>query len=163
MAIKKFTAIFAFLIIYSASAQDAKQAIGAQLDLWHQAAAKGQFDAYFSMMTPDAIFIGTDPLENWNIAQFKAFAKPYFDKGAAWDFKPVQRNIYVKDDIAWFDELLDTWMKLCRGSGVMKKVGGKWLIQHYVLSMTVPNDNASEVVRIITPLEDAALEQLKRK
>ncbi len=160
---KKFTAIVALLIVCSASAQNAKEAIGTQLDLWHRAAAKGQFDNYFSLMTPDAIFIGTDPMENWNIAQFKAFAKPYFDKGAAWDFKPVQRNIYVQGDIAWFDELLDTWMKLCRGSGVMKKVNGKWLIQHYVLSITIPNDNATEVVKIIAPLEDAALEQLKKK
>jgi hypothetical protein len=37
---------------------------------------------------------------------------------------------------AWFDELLNTQMKICRGSGVLVKIDGKWKIKHYVLSMT---------------------------
>ena len=160
---KNIISVIALTVALSASAQDQKQAIAANLDLWHESAAKGKFDQYFGLMTKDAIFIGTDPMVNWNVEQFKAFARPYFDKGAAWNFKPVERNIYVSGDIAWFDELLDTWMKLCRGSGVMKKVDGKWLIQHYVLSMTIPNDNATEVIKIIAPLEDAALEKIRKK
>jgi hypothetical protein len=34
--------------------------------LIHKAAGGAQFDAYFNLMTADAIFIGTDATENWN-------------------------------------------------------------------------------------------------
>jgi ketosteroid isomerase-like protein len=47
------------------------------LDNWHKAAGGAQFDAYFNLMTADAIFIGTDATENWNKMQFQAFAKPF--------------------------------------------------------------------------------------
>jgi ketosteroid isomerase-like protein len=125
-----------------------KTAINSVLDAWHEAAADAKFDAYFSKMTDDAIFIGTDATENWQNAEFKAFSKPYFDKGKAWSFTALERNIFVSEygDMAWFDELLDTQMELCRGSGVVKKVGDEWKIVHYVLSIAVPNDNVKEVV-----------------
>jgi hypothetical protein len=32
--------------------------------------------------------------------------------------------------------LLNTQMKICRGSGVLVKIDGEWKIKHYVLSMT---------------------------
>lgn len=147
------------------SAQDLteKAAIASLLDLWHQAAAEGREKPYFGMMTDDAIFIGTDASEVWNKTQFREFSKPYFDRGKAWDFKAVQRNIYVQGDVAWFDELLDTKnnMKLCRGSGVVKKVDGQWRIAHYVLSMTIPNDFIKQVVPLKTPWDDAYLKKIK--
>lgn len=112
------------------------------LDFWHKAAAKADFEGYFDSMSSDAIFIGTDATEHWDVAEFKDFSKPYFDRGAAWDFKMVQRHIFVSEDgqTIWFDELLDTWMQICRGSGVIKKENGQWKIAHYVLSPTVSND-----------------------
>lgn len=139
--------------------------INAMLDNWHKAAAEGNFNNYFGAMTDDAIFIGTDPTENWNKIQFQAFAKPYFDKGKAWDFKPLERHIYFSKDnkTAYFDELLDTWMKICRGSGVLEKIDGQWKIKHYVLSMTIPNDDIDSVIKIIAPNEDAILKKLKTK
>ncbi|MCH2192714.1 nuclear transport factor 2 family protein [Kordia sp.] len=125
-----------------------KTEINAVLDAWHKAAADAKFDDYFSKMTNDAIFIGTDPTENWQNKEFKEFSKPYFDKGKAWSFTALERNVFMSEygDIAWFDELLDTQMELCRGSGVVKKVGGEWKIAHYVLSIAIPNDNVKEVV-----------------
>ncbi len=116
-------------------------------------------------MAADAIFIGTDPTENWNQEQFKAFAKPYFDKGKAWNFTAVERNIFFSNDgkIAWFDELLDTQMKICRGSGVLRKENNGWKIVHYVLSMTIPNDNVDEVVKIKTPFDNAVLEKKNKQ
>lgn len=153
------------LICMAANAQTAdKTAIANVLDNWHRAAAGAKFDTYFGLMTEDAIFIGTDATENWNMTQFKAFAKPYFDQGRGWDFKSVERNIYFAADgkTAWFDELLDTWMKLARGSGVMiKQKDGNWKIAHYVLSMTIPNDNSVEVIKIKSALEDPYLKKLK--
>ena len=162
---KKIFTVFAFLILLAANAQADKAAINKNLDDWHKAAADAKFDTYFSFMAADGIFIGTDAAENWNVKQFKAFSKPYFDKGKAWNFKALQRNIYFNaaNDLAWFDELLDTQMKLCRGSGVMKKENGQWKIAHYVLSMTVPNDLVDDVVKIKTPLEDTFIKSLPAK
>jgi hypothetical protein len=116
-------------------------------------------------MTPKGVFIGTDATENWQNEAFRTFSKPYFDKGKAWDFKLLQRNIYINEagNTAWFDELLDTQMKICRGSGVLIKVGNDWKIAHYVLSMTVPNETTSEVIKIKDKIESALIEKLKTK
>lgn len=135
------------------------------LNNWHKAAAAADGKSYFSAMTEDAIYIGTDATENWNKTAFEAFAKPYFDKGTAWDFKPLERHIYLSKDkkMAWFDELLDTWMKVCRGSGVLIKVGNEWKIQHYVLSMTMPNDATNDAIKLKSLLENPLIEKLKSK
>ena len=140
-----------------------KSAIKSTLDLWHKAAAEAKFAPYFALMSEDAIFIGTDATENWQLDAFKAFSKPYFDKGKAWNFTAVERNIYINDrnDFAWFDELLDTDMKLCRGSGVLKKVNGQWRIAHYVLSMTIPNDNIDDVIKLKKAFDDEMVKKLK--
>ncbi|MEL0644208.1 nuclear transport factor 2 family protein [Olleya sp. Ti.3.14] len=127
-----------------------KEDINYSLEAWHKAAAEANFDAYFNLMTTDGVFIGTDATENWQNNQFKAFAKPYFDKGKAWSFTTISRNIYVYENqkLAWFDELLDTQMEICRGSGVVEKVGDVWKVKHYVLSIAIPNDNVSEVINL---------------
>lgn len=140
-----------------------RENINATLDSWHKAAGEANYDTYFNLMTADAIFIGTDATENWNKTNFQAFAKPFFDKGKAWNFTALDRHIYFDKtgETAWFDELLTTQMKLCRGSGVLVKMGNEWKIKQYVLSMTIPNDNTNEVVKIKTPLEDALLKKMK--
>lgn len=127
-----------------------KKQIGAVLDNWHLDATNTNFDAYFGAMSNESIFVGTDASEVWDVQEFKDFSKPYFDKGSAWSFTAVDRNIYLNTDgkIAWFDELLDTWMGVCRGSGVLKKTDSVWKIEHYVLSLTVPNDNIQDVIKI---------------
>lgn len=133
-----------------------KTEINTLLDQWHKDAAQANFDGYFNAIADDGIFIGTDATENWNKNEFIAFAKPYFDKGKAWNFTSLERNIYSSKDgeTIWFDELLNTQMKLCRGSGVLVKINNEWKIKHYVLSMTIPNDNVSEVVTIKSAIED---------
>jgi ketosteroid isomerase-like protein len=164
---KSFLVFLLFAITSTIPAQDSasneKATIVSVLDLWHKAASEARFKPYFGLMTDDAVFIGTDPTENWQLDAFKAFAKPYFDKGKAWNFTALDRHIYLSDDnsIAWFDELLDTQMKICRGSGVLKKQNGQWKIAHYVLSMTVPNDNTNEVVKIKSPIESALIQKIK--
>jgi ketosteroid isomerase-like protein len=150
---------------FSVNSEKEKVKINSVLDNWHKAAAEAKFDFYFNLITSDAVFIGTDATENWNKAQFQAFAKPFFDRGKAWNFTAVERHIYFdkSGQTAWFDELLSTQMKICRGSGVLVKVGNDWKIQHYVLSMTIPNDNSNEVVKIKSPIENALLEKLGKK
>jgi ketosteroid isomerase-like protein len=142
-----------------------KSKINATLDFWHKAAANAEFEAYFSLMTNDGVFIGTDATENWQNEAFKTFSKPYFDKGKAWSFSSLQRNIYLNknQDIAWFDELLDTQMKICRGSGVLVKVEKDWKISQYVLSMTVPNELTTEVIKLKEKLESEEILKLRAK
>nr|WP_315231693.1 nuclear transport factor 2 family protein [uncultured Flavobacterium sp.] len=142
-----------------------KANINSALDAWHKAAAEANYNAYFSLMTEDAIFIGTDATENWNKKDFQAYAKPHFDKGKAWSFTALERHIYFDKTgkTAWFDELLNTQMKICRGSGVLVKIGKEWKIKHYVLSMTIPNDNSSEVIKVKASIEDAMIKTLKSK
>jgi hypothetical protein len=76
-------------------------------------------------------------------------------KGKAWNFTVLERHIYFDQSkkTAWFDELLNTQMKICRGSGVLVKIDGKWKIKHYVLSMTIPN-KTNAVIKIKEPIED---------
>lgn len=142
-----------------------KKAITTLLNDWHLAAAKADYNGYFDKIAEDGIYIGTDATENWDKKAFVAFSKPYFDKGKAWDFKALERNIYFSKDgkTAWFDEVLDTWMKVCRGSGVLEKTGKEWKIKHYVLSMTVPNDATKDVLPLKAKYEDALLEKLRSK
>lgn len=133
------------------------------LDNWHKAAADADFDKYFDVMTPSFVFLGTDASEYWTRSSFAAYAKPYFDKGKAWKFTRLERHIYLNYDrtTAWFDELLETDMKICRGSGVLLRQNGQWKIAQYVLSMTIPNDNTQEVVKIKTPIEDVQRDKIK--
>ena len=143
--------MFCFTVLnHGWSQAERRAAVDKALDAWHKAAAEADFEGYFGRMTPDAIFIGTDASENWSYGAFKSFAKPYFDQGRAWDFTAVERHVFfnVSGDTAWFDELLDTWMGLCRGSGVLKKEGYEWKIAHYVLSIAVPNENVNELLEI---------------
>jgi ketosteroid isomerase-like protein len=167
MVMKKSILIILVALTSTLSLAQSKteEQINATLDSWHKAAAEANFYNYFDAMTEDAIFIGTDATENWNKTAFQAFAKPYFDKGKAWSFTALERHIYFSPDkkTAWFDELLNTQMKICRGSGVLVLVKGNWKIKHYVLSMTIPNDNTDAVIKIKGPIEDAFLSELKNK
>jgi len=142
-----------------------KNNINTALNLWHKAAAKANYNDYFNLMTSDAVFIGTDATENWQMEAFKTFSKPYFNKGKAWNFTAVDRNIYIYDNqkLAWFDELLDTQMKLCRGSGILKLEDNQWKVAHYVLSMVIPNENVGEVVKIKADFDSAYAKKLRLK
>ncbi|PXY41653.1 hypothetical protein DMB65_06815 [Flavobacterium cheongpyeongense] len=162
----KKSILFFLLVTSFANAQNTeKDKINQTLDAWHKAAADVQFDAYFNAMTDDAVYIGTDATENWTKPDFKIWAKPYFDKGTTWNFTALERHLFFDESgkIAWFDELLNTQMKICRGSGVLVKVGKDWKIQHYVLSMTIPNDEVDAVVKVKTPIEDILIRKLQKK
>lgn len=148
---KRHLILISFLLTAGLHAQsDVEKEINQLLDAWHQAAANADFDSYFGSMAADGVFVGTDATEHWGRKEFMAFSKPYFDKGKAWDFKPLERHVFISPDgrVAWFDELLDTWMQLCRGSGVVVLEEGRWRIAHYVLSLAIPNESVSEVIEL---------------
>ncbi len=169
---KKYLSFLLFLLLISIplSAQKKgfyenvqKKNINKLLDDFNMFAADADFDKYFDCFAEESTFIGTDATEVWNKKEFKDWAKPYFDKKTTWNFKSLKRNIYFSKDgnYAWFDEVLDTQMKICRGSGVVEKVGGKWKVKQYVLSVTVPNEVVNEVIKIKTPIEDVLIQKLK--
>lgn len=137
--------------------------IDSTLNSWHAAASKADYKMYFDLIAEDGVFIGTDATENWNKKDFMVWAKPYFDKGKAWSFTSLERNIYFdkSNELAWFDELLNTQMKICRGSGVLVKKNGEWKIKQYVLSMTIPNSQMDTIVGMKSPIEDELLKSFK--
>jgi len=151
-------------VIVQAQSGDTSE-INKVLDAWHLAASEANYNAYFNLMTDDGVFLGTDATENWQNEAFKEFSKPYFDKGKAWSFTAVERNIYVDaaSNFAWFDELLDTQMELCRGSGVLKKESGNWKIAHYVLSIAVPNENVSALIELKKESDSLLMIQLRNR
>ncbi len=138
-----------------------KAEIGNLLDQWHSAAGEADFEGYFGLMGEDSRYLGTDATENWNLDEFKGFSKPYFDRGKAWDFTALARNIYFSESgkTAWFDELLDTHMGICRGSGVLTLQDGEWVIEHYVLSLTVPNEQVDKVTELKAEIDSSILEK----
>lgn len=131
------------------------------LDALHQHASKGDGEKYFELFTPNAVFIGTDATERWSLDQFKAYALPLFARGRSWTYKPraSSRNVELSDDrsVAWFNELLDNdKYGLCRGTGVLRKVDGKWRIAQYHLTVPIPNElleRVSAMVKAKTPKE----------
>ena len=141
-----------------------KAMVNSMLDSFNRAAAKADFDNYFSFYTEDAIFTGTDATERWDKPAFMKWAKPIFERGRAWNFTALERHIYFDKtgNVGWFDELLNTEMKICRGSGVLIKEGNNWKLKQYILSTTIPNDKLDEVIKIKAPIEDELIQTLKK-
>jgi|SRR6266849_9423320 len=119
----------------------AEESVASALDDFHAAAAKADEDRYFAHFAPGGVFLGTDATERWEVPAFRAYAHPHFAKGKAWTFRAARRIVTVRGDMAWFDEDLETQnLGPARGSGVLSLHDGKWLIDQYVLSITVPNE-----------------------
>ncbi|MCJ8497000.1 nuclear transport factor 2 family protein [Chryseobacterium salipaludis] len=166
-----FVFFFLSVVISSCSVSPTNKSSGAEavapvnavLDDLHRLAAAANFNDYFNLYADESVFIGTDATEVWTKAQFMAYAKPHFDKGRSWSFTPLKRQVTLSNDgtIAWFDEMLDTQMKICRGSGVLEKTKEGWKVRQYVLSMAIPNALSKEVVKLKTPLEEPLIEEMK--
>lgn len=124
-------------------------AVAAVLDAFHAAAARADEEAYFALLAPNAVFLGTDATERWDKSAFRAFAHPYFAAGKGWAFTPRDRHVDFSRDgrVAWFDELLDSASYgECRGTGVLERGDDGWKITHYHLTIPMPNDLAKELV-----------------
>ncbi|TLX24837.1 hypothetical protein FE904_14370 [Chryseobacterium indologenes] len=171
---KKSISIYAVLLFLIGSAllsaqakntfEKEKSEISTMLDAFNVAAAKADYTTYFNYFADESTFIGTDATEVWDKKAFMLWAKPHFDKKRTWNFTALKRNIYFSKDgkLAWFNELLDTQMKICRGSGVVEKINGNWKVKQYVLSMTIPNDVVDKVVAEKSALEDPLIQELKK-
>ena len=156
MKMKKLI-VSALLCLFAVSAlaaapseAETRKQVNAFVDEWHADAANARL-AYFDKMAKDGIYIGTDKTELWNRDEFKAWAKRFFDRKKAWAFTAIKRNVYMSEDrkFIWFDELLNTQMGICQASGVIRKTDKGFEIQHYQLSIAVPNEVAGKVTRIV--------------
>jgi ketosteroid isomerase-like protein len=143
--------VFTFLLTHANGQTQQVKSINAFIDQWHAAAAKADAAVFFGSMSDSSVYIGTDATERWSKSAFITFAKPYFDRGKAWDFKPYDRDIHIsaQGDYVWFSELLTTWMGVCRGSGVLTRTSTGWKIEQYHLSVTVPNDIVKDFISLV--------------
>jgi len=134
----------------------ASRAVGLELDDLHEAAAKADESRYFGHFANDAVFLGTDGTERWDMPAFRAFAHPHFAAGKAWTFHASRRAITISDDghFAYFDEdLVTEKLGPARGSGVLSlhpgSGSGLWKIEQYNLTLTIPNERFAEVRALI--------------
>ncbi len=130
------------------------KSISTRLDELHDAASKADEARYFALYAPDAVFLGTDATERWDLPAFRAYAHARFASGHGWTFHATRRAIVVTDDGlgAWFDEdLVGEKLGPARGSGALRKVGGAWLVTQYVLSLTIPNERFDDVRALLDP------------
>lgn len=127
------------------------------LDNLHAAAAAADGPRYFALFSERGVFLGTDASERWTVDAFKAYAEPYFAQGRGWTYlpRPNGRNIEVNGDTAWFDEVLDNAKYgECRGTGVLVRENGHWLIAQYNLTVPIPNELMGDVVEMIQRREE---------
>jgi hypothetical protein len=126
----------------------AERDVGRELDDLHDAAAHADGARYFAHYTKDATFLGTDAKERWDLAAFHAYADPKFAKGKGWVYHVERRAVVLSADgsVAWFDEdLRGEKAGASRGSGVLVRADGRWLVAQYNLALTVPNERFAAV------------------
>lgn len=142
--------LVAILMVSATIRPEPTDALNKLMDDWHVAAAQGDFDGYFGVTTKAFVFLGTAPEERWSQEEFMTFCKPYFDRGRAWDFKPSNRvwQFSKNGKTAWFDEDLDTWMRGCRGSGIVQKIKGEWKIVYYNLHVLIENEKIDAFIEL---------------
>ena len=140
-------------VLAEPSADRELAALDTLVDRWHRAAAVADEETFFGTMSADGVYLGTDASERWLRDSMAVWADPYFQRESAWAFAPRQRHWGLSDDgrVAWFDEHLDSWMGVVRGSGVLTKVdepnalGYTWELRHYNLALAVPNERMDAV------------------
>jgi hypothetical protein len=120
--------------------------LNAVMDNWHLAAAIADEKTFFNTMDTNSVYLGTDPKERWIKQEFETWAMPFFNRDTAWAFKSYNRywEFSKNGEIAWFDELLETHMGICRGSGVLQKFDDGWKIKQYNLALTLKNEKMNE-------------------
>jgi len=113
--------------------------IDSVLDAFHEAAAAGDWERYFDLMSADGVFLGTDASERWPKSEFQQYAS----RSSGWTYHPRERHIDLTPDgnSAWFDELLDSESYgTSRGTGILVRTEQGWKIAQYHLTFPIPNE-----------------------
>ncbi len=159
--LRSLTLCLLLLISACSTAQPERSAINAindTLDAFHKAAAEADEETYFSLLSDDAVFLGTDASERWTKGEFQRWAEPYFARESAWTYEPRRRSISINamGSTAWFDETVhnDKYGDL-RGTGVLIHTPDGWKIAQYNLTFPIPNEIAGQVVEMIRSVEES--------
>ncbi len=105
-------------------------------------ATTADWDNYFALYSRNAVFIGTDATEHWNMVQFEQYARP--TKG--WNYTLIERKTVRHDNVIVFDEILDSKSYgISRGTGTLLLTEEGWKVAQYHLSFPIPNDIAKKV------------------
>ena len=106
------------------------------LDAFHQAAHQIDAKRYLSLLSKDAVFIGTDATERWSHKAFSAYVNKHFSAGKGWTMRVSKRFLTraPQGDIVWFHERLEhAKYGALRGSGVLMLSKTGWKITQYVI------------------------------
>ncbi len=123
-----------------------EQQVNKVLDNLLHYATTANWDSYFALYTKNAVFIGTDATEHWNMVQFEKYARP--TKG--WNYTLIERKTVRHGDVIVFDELLDSKSYgISRGTGTLLLTEEGWKVAQYHLSFPIPNDIAKKVTNQI--------------
>lgn len=129
-----------------------RTAVDSVLTDLHAAASRADWDRYFALYAPDAVFFGTDASERWDLAEFRGYASA----SSGWTYSATERHVFVAADgeTAWFDERLhnDAYGE-CRGTGVLVRGDSGWKIVQYNLAFPIPNDLAGEFTARIKAMQ----------
>ncbi len=104
-----------------------RAAVDSVLTALHQSASSADWNRYFDLYAPDAVFFGTDATERWNLDEFRGYATA----SNGWTYTPTERHIFLDADAntAWFDERLENASYgETRGTGVLVKGDSGWKI-----------------------------------
>lgn len=131
------------------------------LNVFHNAAARADFNTYFGCFHPQGRFLGSDKTENWTMSEFAKYVEPLVEQAAGWAYEPLpdSRTINYFNDctLAIFDELMyqESLSATFRGSGSLLRdtTSGCWLLLSYHLTIPIPNEIATDVCRMITKEE----------
>jgi ketosteroid isomerase-like protein len=153
---RKVSLIFGLLLFWAGNpttaAESELQGISIALDAYHGAAAEGDWDTYFSLMSEDSVFLGTDVNERWTKEEFRGYA----EGRSGWAYRAVDRNINLTPDgrSTWFDEILESESYgTSRGTGVLIKTDQGWKISQYHLTFPIPNALSREFTDAIKAYE----------
>ncbi len=140
-----------------------RQQINQTLDALHRHASTADWNEYFNLYSDDAIFIGTDVTERWDIITFRKYA---IKAKNGWTYRPTERHIAITPEgkAAWFDEILDSEnYGTSRGTGTLIKTDKGWKIAQYHLTFPIPNDLAKGITDKIKEYEKIQQAQIKTR
>jgi hypothetical protein len=78
------------LLLAACASMPSSDAVNRVIDDWHQAASVADENTYFGHMSPDAVFLGTDATERWELTSFSRVRTSVLCRGESVDIRAAQ-------------------------------------------------------------------------